>query len=214
MKSLTKKIAVAGLLLSSSSIAFAGASGNVALSSDYLWRGLTQTGHGAAVSGGLDYEHSTGLYVGTWASNVALDTEIDFYGGFSKEFGAFGIDIGGIYYAYPQPGAAWSENFYEGYLGLSYSIVAITGYYNPTGPYKGMYGSAEIEYELSKTLKLGASGGYAMPDGGGEYAHYGVSLTKTVNNGDFVVSVSDTDNDTGMDSAPLMTVSYSMEFDL
>ena len=43
---------------------------NVALSSDYIWRGMTQTAEEPAISGGFDIAGESGLYFGTWASNV------------------------------------------------------------------------------------------------------------------------------------------------
>ena len=45
-------------------------SGNVSMASDYLFRGISQTGGDAAIQGGLDYSHSSGFYLGTWGSNV------------------------------------------------------------------------------------------------------------------------------------------------
>ena len=45
-------------------------SGNVALVSDYRFRGISQTGEDAAIQGGFDASFDTGLYIGTWASSV------------------------------------------------------------------------------------------------------------------------------------------------
>ena len=45
--------------------------GNVGLFSQYIFRGLTQTDRDPAVQGGFDYAHSSGLYLGTWASNIS-----------------------------------------------------------------------------------------------------------------------------------------------
>ena len=45
--------------------------GNVGLFSQYIFRGLTQTNGKPALQGGLDYAHSSGFYIGTWASNVS-----------------------------------------------------------------------------------------------------------------------------------------------
>lgn len=50
-------------------------SANIGAVSNYLWRGVTQTQDGAAVQGGLDLTHSSGFYIGTWASNVDFDDE-------------------------------------------------------------------------------------------------------------------------------------------
>ena len=44
---------------------------NVALTSDYRYRGVSQSRLNPAVSGGADYTHKpTGLYVGTWLSSI------------------------------------------------------------------------------------------------------------------------------------------------
>ena len=81
--------------------------GNLAVVSDYRFRGLTQTMKRPAVQGGFDYAHSSGLYLGNWNSNVSstiypnANLEMDFYGGYKRAFGDVGVDVGFIYYAYP-----------------------------------------------------------------------------------------------------------------
>lgn len=42
-------------------------SGNVALTSDYVFRGQSQTDHQPAIQGGLDWAGPYGIYVGAWA---------------------------------------------------------------------------------------------------------------------------------------------------
>ncbi|MDH5547264.1 MAG: TorF family putative porin [Gammaproteobacteria bacterium] len=211
MKSVKRNLAVGALLAGSMSVGnvvYAGASGNVAVNSDYLWRGMTQTGHSAAVSGGLDYEHDSGLYIGTWTSNVAANTEVDFYGGFSKAFGPVEIDLGGIYYAYPHAGTSWA-NFYEVYGGLSAMGLGVTGYYNIES--EDIYVSGEYEYEISDKLKITLSGGATKST---KDLHYGLTLTKTLAAGDFSATISDTTADDGtIDAAPTLVVGYSKEFD-
>ena len=90
--------------------------GNVGLYSQYIFRGLAQTDRDPALQGGFDYGHSSGLYVGTWASNISwlrdavpssytsgASLEWDFYGGFKGTFGKsdFTYDAGLLYYYYP-----------------------------------------------------------------------------------------------------------------
>lgn len=81
--------------------------GNVGLFSDYRFRGLSQTFQRPALQGGFDYAHASGLYVGNWNSNVSsalypnANLEMDFYGGYKRAFGDFGIDVGALYYYYP-----------------------------------------------------------------------------------------------------------------
>lgn len=50
-------------------------SGNVGVVSQYVFRGLSQTNGKPAVQGGFDYTHASGLYVGTWLSNISWFTD-------------------------------------------------------------------------------------------------------------------------------------------
>ena len=79
----TIKIALTSMFLVLSSYASAvEISGNVGLSSDYIWRGMTQTSGDIAVSGGFDLSTDMGFYLGTWASNASAGTasmELDVY---------------------------------------------------------------------------------------------------------------------------------------
>ena len=101
---------------------------NVAISSDYIWRGMTQTNEEPAVSGGFDIAGDNGLYFGTWASNVEFGDdaalELDWYAGYASEFSnGLSYDIG--YLAYTYPGED-SLDFEEIYLGLGYSYFGYT----------------------------------------------------------------------------------------
>ncbi|GIR87296.1 MAG: hypothetical protein CM15mP86_07550 [Gammaproteobacteria bacterium] len=78
---------------------------NVALSSDYIWRGMTQTAEEPAISGGFDIAGESGLYFGTWASNVEFGDgaalELDWYAGYASELdNGFSYDIGYLAYTY------------------------------------------------------------------------------------------------------------------
>ena len=90
--------------------------GNVSLVSDYRFRGISQTFNLPAIQGGFDYAHSSGIYAGTWASNVYGGTngsglgvnyfnggmEWDFYGGYKFEaMKDITLDIGVLEYYYP-----------------------------------------------------------------------------------------------------------------
>ncbi|MHB1233190.1 MAG: TorF family putative porin [Burkholderiales bacterium] len=94
---------------------------NVGLYSQYVFRGLTQTNEDPAVQGGFDFTHSSGFYLGTWASNISWlkenattaanatagsyntggSIEMDFYGGYRGSVGDFGYDVGLLQYYYP-----------------------------------------------------------------------------------------------------------------
>jgi len=101
-------------------------SGNVALTSDYKFRGITQTDNAPMVSGGFDWA-SDELYVGTWASGVdfgdGTSTEIDIYGGWTPSLGMFDLDLGAIYYIYPDAPDEPEQNFVEIYGGASTTLA-------------------------------------------------------------------------------------------
>src|SRR5690606_12542165 len=59
-----------GVVLGLAQLAQAGVTGKFHLTSDYVWRGQSQSAHSPAVQGALNYEHESGLTVGTWLSNI------------------------------------------------------------------------------------------------------------------------------------------------
>jgi uncharacterized protein (TIGR02001 family) len=111
--------------------------GNVGFFSDYSFRGLTQTLEEPAIQGGFDYAHASGLYAGTWGSNVSpylfLDgnMEWDFYGGWTKAFGDFGINVGALYYYYPGAEITPGESYdtLELMIGGSWKWISAKAYY-------------------------------------------------------------------------------------
>jgi uncharacterized protein (TIGR02001 family) len=102
--------------------------GNVALVSDYRFRGVSQSGQNAAVQGGITVTTDSGFYVGTWASsiNFAGSSEIDLFAGYSKEI-APGVtaDVGVLYYLYPKHGAG-ATDFFEPYVNVTAAIGPAT----------------------------------------------------------------------------------------
>ena len=85
-----------------SSAALADVTANIGVTSNYLWRGVTQTANESAVSGGLDYSHESGAYIGTWVSSLGgYQYENDVYLGYAGEASDISYDIGYILYRYP-----------------------------------------------------------------------------------------------------------------
>ena len=99
---------------------FASVSANVSFTSDYIWRGMTQS-DGPAIQGGFDYASDGGFYAGIWGSNVNFNdgagSELDYYFGYGFDMGGVGVDIGYIAYDYPDNDS--DLNFEEIYVGLS-----------------------------------------------------------------------------------------------
>ncbi len=83
---------------------------NAAVTSDYRYRGISQTRLKPAVQGGIDYTNNpSGFYVGAWASTIKwikdiggdANVELDLYGGFRGKFtDDFSWDLGVLRYQY------------------------------------------------------------------------------------------------------------------
>jgi len=159
------------LVLSSCALALSAAhanaelSANVAMSTDYVWRGFTQTLGDPATSGGFDYAHESGAYAGIWGSNVDFGTtanmEFDAYAGYAADVAeGVGIDVGVIRYMYPDEGALnWNEVYGSvSYMGATLGLAYSDDVYG--GDVDGIYYSAGYEAALPMDVTLSASIGY------------------------------------------------------
>ena len=100
-------------------------SANAAVTSNYVFRGQTQTQDGAAIQGGYDIMMSEdkGWYAGVWGSNVNQGIEVDLYGGWKGVFGSqnkMGYDAGAILYKYTDSA---NTDITEIYGGMSYETA-------------------------------------------------------------------------------------------
>lgn len=168
---LKKKLIVAALASSFALPALADdftPSSNVSLVSDYLYRGISQTGKGPAIQGGFDLGHASGLYVGVWASSISWlgdvgiqnsGTEIDTYGGFKGTAGDLGYDVGFLRYNYPgKYNGLTKADTNEVYGAVTYSIVTAKLSYS-TGDTFGVAKSAGTTYaELNASYALADTG--------------------------------------------------------
>jgi uncharacterized protein (TIGR02001 family) len=113
-------IAATGALVLSPSIGAAQepeVTGNLTITSDYRFRGISQSFKLPAVQGGIDWVNPAGFYLGNWNSSVSgvqfpdgAGVEMDFFGGYRFEFAKdVTLDLGGLYYFYP--GATDFNNF-------------------------------------------------------------------------------------------------------
>ncbi|HEY5647175.1 MAG TPA: TorF family putative porin, partial [Pseudomonadales bacterium] len=148
-----KRLIMAALISGSAYSGYVAAdeiSANVGLSTEYRFRGISQTDRDPAISGGFDYGHESGFYVGTWASNVSFTdggTEIDVYAGWAGDISEeVSIDVGVLYYGYPEDNDAdyvevyGSVGFFGATVGLHYSPE----YTYDTGDYFYLYGDYSL----------------------------------------------------------------------
>jgi uncharacterized protein (TIGR02001 family) len=197
-------------------------SANIALGTEYVWRGISQTGSDPAISGGFDIAHTSGFYAGTWASNVDFgdaDIEIDYYAGFGGEFGESGVsyDAGVLYYDYP---SATDYDFTEAYLFLGYSFLSAGVSYTFDADDKdwedGVYYQLDASYEVGD-FTLAAGVGYYDFDTSvyQDYTSYYVGASTEFAGLGIDLTYYDTDSDgedfSGVDNDTLvLTISKSM----
>ncbi len=165
---------------------------NVALTTDYVWRGVSQNNEDPALQGGFDANLGSGFYVGIWGSNVDFggpeSTELDLYGGWTTDLGSgFGFDIGYLAYTYHGGDGADASDFDEVYVGLTYSGFGVT-YYSAVDDTDD---NIEISYGYDfEGFSVGAT--YGDYD---SYAYYTVGVSTEVIGIGVDLSFWDTDSD-------------------
>jgi len=161
-------------------------SGNVALTNDYVWRGVSQTMEDPAIQGGFDLGHESGFYAGVWGSNVDFgddaDLELDVYLGMSGELeGGIGWDVGVIRYIYP--GYESDVDFNELYVGASYGPVSgMVSYSNDFGgsDESSLYINVSAEHEIAEGITVHGSLGSFSSDAFGtpdSYTDYSLGVS-------------------------------------
>jgi len=131
MKKTLLTTAISAAVLMVSAPTYADLSANASVTSNYIWRGLTQSINEAAVQGGVDYSSESGFYAGTWTSNVSYDSddaysyEHDMYFGWSGENDSFSWDAGYLYYNYDENAGF---DFGEVYGSLGFGNFGVTLY--------------------------------------------------------------------------------------
>jgi uncharacterized protein (TIGR02001 family) len=157
---------------------------NVGIFSEYIFRGISQTGGKPAVQGGFDWAHSSGFYAGTWASNISWledfglysrsSLEWDFYGGFKQNFPSsdFWYDLGTVYYYYPgsRNAGVVSADTWELYAGIGWKWIGLKYSYNVDD----YFGTRPTGQKTDGTWYLDLSATYPFADTGfAIFGHYG-----------------------------------------
>ncbi|WP_068809205.1 TorF family putative porin [Thauera phenolivorans] len=192
-------------------------SANLSLSSDYAFRGVSQTDERPAIQGGFDYAHASGLYAGVWASNVSWlsdagasnSLETNIYGGYAGETAGIGYDLGVLHYYYPgsyggEYKAAGGEDpdTTEGYLGLSWEYLSFKYSYAFTDAFGAADSDGSQYFDLGASVELGrgftldAHVGYSEMKGGlDNYTDWKLGVTKNLAGLDVGLHYVDTDLD-------------------
>lgn len=190
-------------------------SGNIALTSDYRFRGISQSDEDIAVQGGFDVGFESGFYIGTWGSSVDFDDdgslgslELDYYAGWAGNIGDtdFGIDVAYFYYDYPGDDGDSEGDYQEFYIGTSWKDLSLgltysDDYYAGTDEF--WYIGADYSFGLMEALTVDLHLGYNMLEENGGflssdedvYFDYSVGVTYSWSGVDFSLAWVGTDLD-------------------
>lgn len=201
-------------------------SANVAFTSEYYFRGISQTDDKPAVQGGFDYgadfTKNVGVYLGIWGSNVDFNEdlltppvspgatmELDGYGGLNGKIPGTPLSwtAGFIYYAYPGAKDTLNEDYVEvqGSLAYDFGVATATASLNYSPDYWGASGDAyypkfALEVPIGDYFTLS---GYVARQWIANNAAFGYpdylewNLTGSVNIAGFDVALTYSDTDLG-----------------
>jgi uncharacterized protein (TIGR02001 family) len=189
---LIEKAAAVLVLSAVSSLAVAQFSGSMALTSDYDYRGYSQTEGDIALQGSAAYSHESGFYGSVWGSTLDwgpdsdADIEVDWVVGYTSAFGDSGVsyDAGFLYYDYPGVSEA---DFLEIYAGLGWSLFKIKLSYSDDFAgfgASGWYLDGGVAHDWDNGFGIFAYAGYSfgdvfsygegLPFGAPDYLNYGL----------------------------------------
>jgi uncharacterized protein (TIGR02001 family) len=167
-----KKLAVllSSLALSGAALAQAAAaqpdytlSYNIGAVTDYRYRGISQSRLKPAIQGGVDFAHSSGFYIGTWASSIKWikdgggdsSVELDVYGGYKFAAGPVAMDVGVLRYLYPGSSLPLNPDTTEIYVAGTWGPATLKYSHAVTNLF-GFFDSKNSYYiDLSATFPIG-----------------------------------------------------------
>ena len=196
-------------------------SGTVTLTTDYVFRGVTQTLNNPAIQGSIDYTNSA-FYAGVWASNVDFGVdetiEIDLYAGFRPSLGPVSFDFGVIGYFYPGSTDTVGEyDYVEGKAAASFAPVegltlGAALYYSPeffaeTGD--ALYAEVNGAYAITDLISVSGAYGAQDIDAGVDYDTWNLGASLSKHGFKFDLRYHETDIG-GLDEVVTFSISRSM----
>ena len=167
-----KKLLAGVLAMAAGYAAAAEFSGNVAYMTDYRFRGISQGDRSQAIQGGFDIAFDSGLYFGTWASNVGAwsngTIETDYYGGFAMDLSEnAAVDVGVLYYGYPEDDSSPDLDYVEIYGSVTLQDLTVGANFSPdyfagTDAFWYLYG--DYSFGLAENLSLDLHFGFNLFD--------------------------------------------------
>ena len=135
----------AGTALAQEQVASFNVNTEVALTTDYRFRGISQTDEDPAVQGGMTLGHKSGAYAGVWASSMQSGAELDYFAGFNFDLAS--VSVGAEYRMYDYTGDYAIDPDYEEWSVTASAMGASVGViysddYSGTGAEYTRYGAA------------------------------------------------------------------------
>ncbi len=173
-------------------------SGTVGVTSNYMFRGISQSDGEPALQAGVTVAHESGFYAGFWGSNIdfndgffsgkeAAELELDLFVGYGFELDEnTKLDLNFTYYAYPGSYDAYDYDFWEIIVGLSHDFgvasVGIKGAYTPDtfgADEEAFWLGGNLTVPVTDWLSISGNVGEQWLEFGDDYTHYDIGLTAT-----------------------------------
>lgn len=202
-------------------------SGTVAVTSNYMFRGITQSDGDPALQASVTVAHESGFYAGFWGSNIdfndgffsgkeAAELEVDLYVGYGFALGEnTSMDINFTYYAYPGSFEPYDYDFFEIIVGLTHDFgfasVGIKGAYSPDtfgGDEEAIWLGGNLTVPVTDWLSFSGNVGQQWFEFGDDYFHYDIGLTASYENVTFDARYVATDLDS-VDEEFVFTVGFA-----
>jgi uncharacterized protein (TIGR02001 family) len=186
---------------------------SLALTSDYVFRGVTQTDYDPALQAGLTYSWDSGVYFGVWASNVDFadpdgpDVEWDTYIGWSHDFDEqFSLDLSLVNYSYFGDRKDYGNiDYFEGIGKLTWNeMITLTLAYAPdyaNSDYSSFYANIGGTWEIGNEFSLNAGIGHSdFSDDVDGYTDWNIGISRAFGPATFALNYYDTDIDFDSDA--------------
>jgi uncharacterized protein (TIGR02001 family) len=151
--------------------------GNLGFTTDYVFRGLSQTDGKLAVQGGFDADFKNGFTAGVWASNVSAalgNLEVDLYANYGFKVGSVDVSVGYIDYTYSTAVNGGEANVSAAFSGLTLKISkGVSGYLSD------YYYEAAYSYDIAAVKGLNLGLHYGSDAASSKY-DYSLALTYPV----------------------------------
>jgi uncharacterized protein (TIGR02001 family) len=164
---------------------------NVAGTTNYEFRGVSQTDNKAALQGGADAGYGI-FYAGVWASNVKFagdqaDTEIDTYAGIKPTLGGVSLDLGAIHYGYLGEAPGVQDDYWEfkaaASKGFDKFTLGAAVYWSPdffARTDDAVYYEANAAYAATPKLTISAALGRQDVSYAGDYTTWNIGASYAI----------------------------------